>query len=217
MMFAITKPAFLPAITSIYCLLLISFRVFMTGNLSYVFLIWNLFLAWVPFIISKWIVQENKFNSFKNSILLCTWLAFFPNAPYLMTDLFHLEPKAGIPLWYDLILLCSFIGNGFLLGFLSLLQIHLKLNGFLSKATTWIFITVVMFLSGFGIYLGRYERWNSWDIVTNPVSLFKRIALNFSNSEVLPQMMGVTLFFGLFLLLAYLTFYQLSRGIKESL
>jgi hypothetical protein len=102
---------------------LIAVRVLITRELLFVFLLWNLFLAAIPFFLSAALHLASKPP--KARLLLpvgVVWLLFFPNAPYLVTDLFHLEPRPGVPYWYDLALIMSCAWNGLMLAFASLLD-----------------------------------------------------------------------------------------------
>lgn len=203
--------------TSAICISLLIGRICIYSSFNYIFLVWNLFLAWIPLFFSSKLIcytKENK-NGF-TWILFFSWLVFFPNAPYIITDLFHLKPKSSVPVWFDLILLISFAWNGMLLGFISLMEIHQTLLKLFSPKKSWIFIILILFLSGYGIYLGRFERWNSWDIVTHPFRLLSRMFGNFADPEVLPRLMGVTLSFGVFLIISYVTIYFLSNKHEQS-
>ncbi|WP_262497530.1 DUF1361 domain-containing protein [Flavipsychrobacter stenotrophus] len=104
------------------------------------------------------------------------WLLFFPNAMYIVTDLFHLNESTNVPKWFDLLLLFSAALNGVLMGMSSLYNIE----QFLKKNISVKYVPVVVFslllLCGYGIYLGRYMRWNSWDIFTQPFGLLMNIA-----------------------------------------
>ncbi len=91
------------------------------------------------------------------------WLVFFPNAPYIITDLLHLSAQDGVPVWYDLILLSAFAWTGAMLGMISLGLMHVLVARVAGGAWSWIFVLGVLMLSGFGVYLGRFPRWNSWD------------------------------------------------------
>ncbi|MBI1837480.1 MAG: DUF1361 domain-containing protein [Flavobacteriia bacterium] len=206
------KQNILIGITTVFCFLLLIARFYISNSFNYSFLIWNLILAWIPLIISRYLARKHEFISINNRlILLFSWLVFFPNAPYILTDLFHLSPKMGVPLWFDLILIISFAWNGLLIGFLSLLEIHQLLNYYFINSVTWFFVSFMMILSGFGIYLGRFERWNSWDIATHPFVFMKRIFFSLTNIELLPRILGVTFVFGIFLIVSYLTIYFLTQ------
>ena len=70
------------------------------------------------------------------------------------------------------------------------------------KKTTIILITL-LFMASFGVYLGRFLRWNSWDIITNPFGLASDISDRFINPLDHPRTWGVTVLLGVFLNLAY--------------
>lgn len=106
-------------------------------------------------------------NKLAFGLLIVCWLAFFPNAPYVLTDIIHLGREGSAPVWYDLILLLSYGFAGLLYGFVSLQMIENSLNSGLHKKRAWLLSVFMIYLSCFGIYLGRFLRWNSWDLVTN--------------------------------------------------
>lgn len=154
------------------CLLIVC-RMLYTSHLTFVFLIWNLFLAVIPLYIShKLQTVSNKYTGW---LYAAVWLLFFPNAMYITTDLFHLKERGDIPRWYDLLLLLSAALNGIIMGFLSLRKIEKWMLGFISRKRLSAIIFMLLLLCGYGIYLGRYERWNSWDIVVQPTLLLYHI------------------------------------------
>jgi len=118
------------------------------------------------------------------------------------------------PLWFDLVLILSFAGTGLLFGFISLIDIEKILSSFFSRGKI-VFITIsFLFLSGFGIYIGRYLRWNSWDIINNPVPLFSDIIHRFANPFSHPRTWGLTIILGILLNLLYFSF-KLIKVPKE--
>lgn len=142
---------------------------------TFLFLVWNLFLAWIPFWIA--LALEPLSQRFKSSwlsgLLLIAWLLFFPNAPYILTDLLHLRVRHPIPHWYDLMLIATFAWTGLLLGYLSLYEVQVFIRKRKGRLFSWVFSTGAIFLCGLGIYLGRYLRWNTWDILRNPLSIIQ--------------------------------------------
>lgn len=196
--------------------LLITFRVLLTKQLLFVFLLWNLFLALIPFGLSSMLGLAAV--RLRARVLLpvgVVWLLFFPNAPYILTDLFHLEPRAGVPYWYDLALILSCAWNGLMLAYASLSDMQALVARRLGVAAGWSFAGGALLLSAFGIYLGRYLRFNSWDVLTNPLSLFYDILQRLINPIDYPRTWGVTLLFGAFLILGYATVRLLGRVGEE--
>ncbi len=165
---------------------LIFIRVAWTGDLMFAFLLWNLFLAFVPLYLANKL--DTASNKLKGWTLAALWLLFFPNSIYIVTDLFHLRERDGVPLWFDLLLILSAALNGVIMGFQSLYRIEKWLHGYLTKHFLSLVIFILLFLCGYGIYLGRYGRWNSWDIVTKPVALgadiFSHLVHPFRNADV---------------------------------
>nr|WP_294904552.1 DUF1361 domain-containing protein [uncultured Lacibacter sp.] len=184
-----------------FSLLLYAFRVWYTGSFLFLFIPWNLFLAWLPFCFSC-LLKHSGF-SFRNLSLIALWLLFFPNSPYLITDLFHLEQRAGVPLYYDLVLLFMAAWNGLLMGLLSLRNIERFLLQRLSVFKVRAIIFSCIGLCGFGIYLGRYDRYNSWHLITQPLDLLKGIAAKIIYPASHPGAWAVTILFTVVLLLIY--------------
>lgn len=201
-------------ISSMLCLLLLIVRIQWSGSIFYVFLVWNLFLAWIPFLCA-FLLAEAKAGArskYMLAALFGVWLLFFPNSPYIVTDLFHFRQKLGIPLWFDLVLILSFAWNGLLLGFASLFEVQRFLKFYFNAGRVNAFIVFLMILCSFGIYLGRYPRWNSWDIISNPVALSGDIINMLLHPLENTRMIGVTFFFSLFLIASYWTLGALIRN-----
>lgn len=187
---------------SFYSLLLLIFRIWITDSKGYIFLVWNLFLAYVPYIISSLMGFYPKNRYFFYPLLLI-WLFFLPNAPYIVTDIFHLKNNTIMPQWYDLLLVISFAMNGIFLFFISLYDVYKLLSEKYSITISNIAINLIILLAGFGIYLGRYLRWNTWDIITKPKFLFLDITDRILNPFLHLKTWGVTLGYGIFLILGF--------------
>ncbi len=167
----------------LFTLSLVSFRIIQTDSIVFIFLFWNLFLALISLGISQLLVfQKSKINLFSIGLAI-VWLLFYPNAAYLITDLVHLKQRTGIPFWYDTMILFSAAFNGLMIAYYSLSQMMewLELNG--HKMLSRIFNVLSIFLCSIGIYIGRFLRWNSWDIFHQPLKIVEDI-LNLFFSEV---------------------------------
>ena len=162
-----------------FTMLLIVFRVFYSERLMYLFFVWNLFLAGIPFGISAVLVRIKK--KYIQRLLFIVWLLFFPNALYIVTDLQHLRERLPVPLWFDTILVFSAAINGLIMAYYSLQMIESFLRSKFNKIKTAMILSGCLFLSSFGVYLGRFLRWNSWDIVNNPMRLGLEIINRFLN------------------------------------
>lgn len=192
---------------------LVAARNYVAGNHFFRFLIWNLFLAFIPYIVSSWLAY---YTQTRKSIVViggatALWLLFFPNAPYILTDLFHLRPRTEIPYWYDLLLILSFAWNGLILGFVSLVEMQKVISKRFNEVASWLFVITTLCLSAFGIYLGRYLRWNSWDIITNPQGLAFDILDRFVHPFAHGRTWYMTLGFSAFLIVGYFTIKQLGK------
>ena len=177
------------------------------------FLVWNLFLAIIPYAISKWMqwhVDWNK-SRLKFCLVFIVWLLFIPNSFYIITDLFHLGSFGRIPLWYELAMILSFAWNGLLLGILSVRQMERMINRYASKRTELFFIFPIMFLNALGVYIGRYLRFNSWDVITNPFHLIKDIANLLLHPIQFKYDWGMVICFSIFMTLMYLTLINANK------
>jgi uncharacterized membrane protein len=160
-----------------FSILLLAVRIIVTASLMYGFLVWNLFLAYIPFAVTQWLCKNDGLinNRLKFFFLFLLWLVFIPNSFYIITDLFHLDEGKAAPQWFNLALIFSFAWNGLLMGVISLRQMEKIMEPFISVEWRWVFLYIIMCLNGLGIYIGRYLRFNSWDVIANPFQLTKDI------------------------------------------
>jgi uncharacterized membrane protein len=200
-----------------FSVLLVCARVVATGYFTYLFLIWNLFLAFVPYAISEWLYHRIPVmeNSGKRLIVLFGWLLFIPNSFYIVTDLFHLEQFDNAPKWFDLLLLFSFAWNGLLFGILSIRRIETIITALYGNRYSILFLIVVMWLNAFGIYLGRYLRFNSWDIIGRPFSLFEEILEVIIHPVRNRMEWGMITAWAAFMALFYITIKAMSHPVKK--
>jgi uncharacterized membrane protein len=198
-----------------WCVALLVFRFVRAESYLFGFLAWNLFLAAIPAVAAWFFVRaaENRSSALVQVWWFAIWLAFLPNAPYIVTDFMHLDDRPPVPLWYDVALLASCAGTGLLLGYSSLADVQAVITRKFSAVLGWALALAALFLSAFGIYLGRFLRWNSWDALTNPLQLFSDIAARALHPLSYPQTIGVTFIYGVGLLLGYIALRVLRPGI----
>tara|TARA_R110000868_G_scaffold87807_2_gene245194 strand:- start:1343 stop:2020 length:678 start_codon:yes stop_codon:yes gene_type:complete len=185
-----------------FAISLVFIRMKITNNHFYIFLIWNLFLAGIPYIITQSMKNQVYLQSSKIFGYLCfiIWLLFLPNSPYIVTDLVHLENGNSNLVWFDLFLVFTFALNGLILGLLSMSDMFQIISFRYTKRVAFIITIIVSFLTGYGIYLGRFLRFNSWDIMIQPKSLFNQIVYSIYD----PKMVLITFAFGSFILILFL-------------
>jgi uncharacterized membrane protein len=184
-----------------WCGTLLALRGWRAQNVTYFFLVWNLFLAAIPFAAA--LLFERSKRVVTQAVTFVVWLLFLPNAPYIVTDFIHLRARPPVPLWFDILLLLSAAGTGLLLGYGSVMIVQRVVERRRGARTGWLAATVALFLSAFGIYLGRFVRFNSWDVVTDPIPLFADIAYRLMNPMQHPRTFAVTALYGVALLLGY--------------
>jgi uncharacterized membrane protein len=204
-------------ISSLFSLSLLAIRMINTGHLSYGFLAWNLFLAYVPYFISEWLSRHPQIlaNRVKLISLVFMWILFMPNSFYILTDLFHLNNMNKGDSWYDLTLILSFAWNGILFGILSIYKMEVLLKNAKGKFIAGFIIYVVMWLNAFGIYIGRFLRFNSWDIFVNPFSLISEIVEIIFNPYDYRYVWAMCFCFAFFMAILYYTTKRLSDVFKN--
>jgi len=198
---------------SLLVLVMVAVRVSETGSLDYVNLVWNLFLAWIPLGFAL-ILYDGARRGVRGLWLLALgalWLLFFPNAPYLMTDLKYLREVDGAPFWFDAVLACSAAAAGLALGFLSLFLVHAVARRRFGAIWAWVGVWAILLLSSVGVFLGRFQRFNSWDVFTDPKPIFADLTKGLSDPLNYPKVLAVTIVFSGFLVGGYAVFYALAR------
>ena len=194
---------------------LVAARIIYTWKIYYAFLIWNLFLAWLPFLFALLACDEHRAARrhwrWRFVGLAGAWLIFFPNAPYIFTDVIHLTNRYQSHFWVDLVLVLSCALTGFVLGFLSLYLMQSLVARIFGRLMSWLFIAGVAALSGFGIYLGRFLRFNSWDILFQPLQLFHGIGSWIANPAASASSSAFPILFATFFFIAYVMLYGLTH------
>jgi uncharacterized membrane protein len=193
---------------------MVGVRIAYSGNLNYGALIWNLFLAWIPFGLALFVYDGFRRGAARFPLIAggALWLMFFPNAPYIVTDIKHLRTWGGMPIWYDAILVGAAAWAGLALGFVSLYLMQAVVRRLAGAVNAWLFALAVLALSSFGVYLGRYLRWNSWDLIVRPEQVLGDVWAGISNPLAYPHAVAVTVVFTAFLAATYLAFYSFARS-----
>ena len=187
---------------------MLTVRVLYINEWAYLFYIWNFILAIIPFLCSRQLAYRQNLN-YKAILLMICWLLFFPNAPYLITDILHFENRPPVPAWYDLTLVVSGAWNGLLLGIISLMQVEQFLLRFFKKTRVSLFVFLFIALGGYGVYLGRFMRYNSWDIATRPLLLVSSLVQQLLHPHQHLAVWAFTLVFSVMLGILYTTVKQL--------
>ena len=215
-------------IASAGCLLMIALRWLLTGSPRFVFLLWNLFLAWIPYLLCL-LIRRVSYPSSASArrrlaavVLGAGWLLFYPNAPYILTDVIHLigsstRSRTEHPLftgnallWYDIILHASFAFIGHFIGLISLVVLHRIIRDQYRRDLAWGVVVLASGLGGYGIYLGRFERLNSWDILRVPVVTLRTGLVNLFNLKAVL----FSLCFAFFIFLTYLIVYSFHESAR---
>ncbi len=201
-------------LSTVFGLALFSARVLQSHSFAYRNLIWNLFLAWIPYLFSIWAAALYSTRPGRWWVLFfpgILWLIFFPNAPYIITDFLHLADRPGIPIWYDILLLATFAWTGCFLAIASLRTMQLLVKNYVGWLMSWIFAGAVLSLGGIGIYLGRFSRWNSWDLFISPKEILFDVAIRVANPLSNLNFFGFTSIITAFLIVCYLMFISIRN------
>lgn len=235
-----SKSTRLPKLKNILRLITLLYFVWtvLINNFRHSYMLWNVFLAWIPLELASFLMnladEKEKRRKYKVLIIVISllWLLFYPNSPYIITDFIHLSsnkyymdnpaytPYSSLPrtvfnddpvIWFDLFTIGVGVWIGYMTGFISLFINQRLVGKLFSRSACWCFVIVINFLSGFAIYLGRFIRWNSWDIIFNPKNILEILASDLHGRSFL-----FTVLFGVFNLVLYLINYQIvDLGIEN--
>lgn len=191
--------------------ILLMVRIKLNKSFFYLFLIWNVFLAIIPFAITMYLSSKQNISTFKLVVWLIIWLAFLPNAPYIITDLIHIRIGNDSLLWLDILVVLSFALSGLFLFYLSIIDMQNLVKSKFEKIPIATLTFSILFLCGFGVYLGRFLRYNSWEIISNPQVLisdvFNILISPFQHYEAWLFTIG----FGTFLAVGFWLFRQINQ------
>lgn len=195
---------------SLVCLALFSLRVTFTSELRFLFLPYNLALAWIPWALASWASSAERRPAWL--LLLFGWLLFFPNSFYLMTDLAHLGGRSAAPAWFDPALFGAYALCGVVLAVGSLWRVEKKLQTIVGGWALQLMLAGVVLATGFGVWLGRVRRWNSWDVVLMPTELLAEVGDVMLRPWDHPGAVAATTVYSVMLGAVYVCLRPASRG-----
>jgi uncharacterized membrane protein len=195
------------------CLLLLVTRAYFAQEVRWTGFFGNLILAWIPLIFSWllcWQLDRPKRRRWLVVALFAGWLLFFPNAAYIVTDMVHLKSHDPIPRWFDYILITAYAWTGLFLAYVSLTLLHHRVRATFGRTAGWGFVALMLGLGSFGIYVGRFFRWNSWDVFTRPWKPMSDL-VKFLELPTLRQVVGFCTTFFLLSVLVYLVLHAIAH------
>ena len=195
-------------------------RVWWSDSFQHLFLMWNLFLAWIPYVcaLGMAVMHYRRAAAWQYVIPSLVWLLFFPNAAYLVTDLVNLMELPPVPYWYDIAFFATLAWTGLLLAVASLQIVQRMIKKSAGVFWSWVVVLVVIGLNGVGIYLGRFLRWNSWDVVTDPLLVLRDAVMPFLHPIAYRHSVAVVIVFSAMLLVCYVSILFLQqRGAQNEM
>jgi uncharacterized membrane protein len=138
-------------------------------------IVWNLFLAFIPLVLSFWLYRRKTLSrSWVWWLAFIVFMAFLPNAPYLLTDIIHLlrATRAGYSVWLIAVVFIPLHVVAILGGIEAYVMAVINQSYYLRRLgqKRWVLFSelITHWLCAIGVYLGRFLRFNSWDLVTQP-------------------------------------------------
>lgn len=199
------------------CVCLLTTRILTSESLRFTFLYWNLFLAFIPLPLA-WILHKriSRYGwwHWKQALLTVAWVGFLPNSFYLITDLIHLRPNYEADFLFDITMLTSFIVAGLVYGYASVYLVHSQLLLRFRERSVYSILAILFLAVSFAICLGRYTRWNTWDILLQPAGLLFDVSDRVINADDHLQTYQTTIILFLVLLALYTVIYESIRFIR---
>lgn len=188
-------------------------------DMTFGYLVWNLFLAWIPLglmVLLGWLLQTRSWTSWLPLVITLLFVAFLPNTFYVITDIIHLKEVARVDLVYDVVMILSFVFTAVMLGIISIYLLHGELAKRLRDGVTWAALLLVILSTSFAIYIGRDLRWNSWDIVLNPASMLFEVSDRLLSPFSHPQLFMITCSFFVLITTMYVAAWTSVQAAKEA-
>ena len=206
------------ATASLVGVFLLVIRILHSDSTRYLFLIWNLILAVFVPLIAWWLtarIREHGWLKTPQILLTIAWLLFLPNSFYIVSDFIHLRPNYEASILFDAVMLISFSLSGLIFGYASVYMVHSELRKRINAKSAWAIISGIFVASSFAIYLGRFTRWNSWDIILQPAGLLFDVSDRVVNPAAHSQTYSTTAIFSILLLAFYWVVWESIQFIKS--
>ncbi|WP_330220729.1 DUF1361 domain-containing protein [[Phormidium ambiguum] IAM M-71] len=146
-----------------------------SGGIYSGWIAWNLFLAFIPLALSFWLFRrKSNYRSYVWWIVFAVYFAFLPNAPYLLTDIIHLIRgiREGFSAWVITLIFIPLHLFAIIAGTEAYVVSLINQGNYLKRQLSekWVVWSELAThaLCAVGIYMGRFQRFNSWDLVTDP-------------------------------------------------
>lgn len=210
---------FYPALlSSLLGVVFFAVRVLYSDSFLHRFLMWNLFLAWIPLLCAMGmaVMHARRAAWWQYLVPSVIWLLFFPNAAYLVTDLYNLTDMPPVPYWFDIGFFATLAWTGLLLAVAALQIVQRMVRQSFGVVWSWGVVLVVVGLNGVGIYLGRFLRWNSWDVLTDPLAVLQDAIMPFLHPVAYRVPVAVIVVFSTMLFVFYVSVLALQRDSSHS-
>ncbi|HEX7963602.1 MAG TPA: DUF1361 domain-containing protein [Candidatus Saccharimonadales bacterium] len=204
--------------SSLASVLLFAAAALRNHSLTFDYLAYNLFLAWIPLLLTLWLqrmLRTRLWSSWPPFLLTLFWLGFLPNTFYMISDYIHLQDVPRVDFMLDVIMFSSFILNAFILGLISLYLVHGELRKRVSLKVSWYMMAATIFLTSFAIYIGRDLRWNTWDVLLNPASILFDVSDRLLAPHQHPEMFTTTFGFTVLISSIYVTVWCCARILRQ--
>jgi uncharacterized membrane protein len=182
---------------------------------------WNLFLAFIPLLLSIWLFRTRKTSSWLWWLGFLVFYAFLPNAPYMLTDVVHLinDIREIKSIWIITLVLIPVYLIVILSAFEAYVLSLINLGHYFHRIgkSKWILPVelITHALNAVGVYLGRFLRFNSWDFVTQPDTLLTSIDEVIAKKPLLIITLTFIVLTGLYWLMKQVSLGFVRRSRKE--
>ncbi len=190
-----------------------------TGELGFSYMIWNLFLAWVPLALTLWlryVLRSQPWSGWYALSVTFVWLVFVPNSFYILSDFIHVAELSSDQLLLGTVMIASFVMTGMWFGVISVYLVHQELLKRMTAQASAAIIGVILLISSVAIYVGRDLRWNSWDVLFNPFGILFDVSERLLHPAQYTEVLLAVLPFFALLCAMYFLAWQTCQSLRRS-